>query len=378
MKGAKRALGGRERIGWWVTVLTACLGFLASAGTCYIGWINTPIIKPENLCLILEDDFTSFSTTTPSSNSTTTPGTWTQEVSLSGFGNGEFEMTTTSPNNTFVFGGFVYNVTGCTDVDNFEGTACGAVSNETTGTVINPVMSGRLTTRLSHSIRYGKVEIRAKAPKGDWLWPALWMLPVDNVYGPWPLSGEIDIMESRGNGPTYAAQGDNVVRGSLNWGPTVLLNAVSKTFGWWSERRTTYADAFHVYTLEWTSEFLRIYVDTRLHLMLYLPFNEPFFTRGHFPDVVQNGSQTVALQNPWAGHGNTAPFDQPFYLIMDVAVGGTNGWFPDNVGNKPWVDGSRTAMRDFALAQDEWYPTWPEDPAERAMVVDYVKMWQLC
>lgn len=139
--------------------------------------------------------------------------------------NGEFEMTTNSPNNSFVqdgmlyivptltsdvigadnvFNGYTYNISGCT---NTNLTACGAVSNSSTNTVINPVMSARITTKKSHSIRYGRVDIRAKLPRGDWLWPALWMLPVtDTIYGPWPASGEIDIMESRGNSPSYSAQ----------------------------------------------------------------------------------------------------------------------------------------------------------------------------
>ena len=59
--------------------------------------------------------------------------------------------------------------------------------------VIQPVQSARITTQTSASISFGKVEVRAKLPKGDWLWPAIWMLPVDNAYGPWPLSGEIDV-----------------------------------------------------------------------------------------------------------------------------------------------------------------------------------------
>jgi beta-glucanase (GH16 family) len=46
---------------------------------------------------------------------------------------------------------------------------------------------------------YGKVEVKAKMPLGDWLWPAIWMLPAEHVYGQWPASGEIDIVESRGN-----------------------------------------------------------------------------------------------------------------------------------------------------------------------------------
>ena len=93
-----------------------------------------------------------------------------------------------------------------TAADTSPASSCGAVSNATSGTVINPVMSARITTKNSHHIHYGKVEIVAKLPRGDWLWPALWMLPVDNSYGPWPLSGEIDIMESRGNGEDYKAQ----------------------------------------------------------------------------------------------------------------------------------------------------------------------------
>ena len=75
-----------------------------------------------------------------------------------------------------------------------------------TGRVINPVRSARINTKGKKSIRYGKVEIVAKMPVGDWLWPALWMLPVKETYGPWPASGEIDIVESRGNSINYAAQ----------------------------------------------------------------------------------------------------------------------------------------------------------------------------
>ena len=69
-------------------------------------------------------------------------------------------------------------------------------------------MSARISTRnyTNGAIKYGKVEVNAKLPTGDWLWPALWMLPVNDTYGPWPRSGEIDIMKSRGNGPEYQAQ----------------------------------------------------------------------------------------------------------------------------------------------------------------------------
>ena len=102
-----------------------------------------------------------------------------------------------------IFNGYTYNLTGCT---NEKWQACGVVSNSTTGIVINPVQSARLTTRKSHSIQFGRVEVRAKIPRGygpvctsrlfllilpgsDWIWPAIWMLPVDNAYGIWPMSG---------------------------------------------------------------------------------------------------------------------------------------------------------------------------------------------
>ena len=65
-------------------------------------------------------------------------------------------------------------------------------------------------------------------------------------------------------------------------------------------------------------------------------------------------------------------------MVIDLAVGGTSGWFPDGVGGKMWFDGSATAMTDFAKKQDEWYATWPTDEDERALRVKSVKMWNLC
>jgi beta-glucanase (GH16 family) len=398
------------RIAYLLTYSVAFLGIAASAARCYFGYKSVPLIT-GNLCMVLDEDFNSDTDTTFGPN-----GNWFREVQLGGFGNGEFEMTTASSNNSYtsdgylyitptltsdmigssaIFNGYTYNLTDCTynetnpeanpgstNSTGFDATAyyqsCGVVSNSTTGTIINPIQSARITTRKSASIRYGRVEVRAKVPRGDWLWPAIWMLPVNNTYGPWPMSGEIDIMESRGNARSYPDQGIDYVRGSLNWGPLSFLNAVSKTFGWWTQRRTDYGEGFHTYALEWTESFLRIYVDTRLHYMLELSFNEPFFSRGDFPSVVQNGTEPIVLQNPWVNGTNATPFDQPFYLIINLAVGGTNGWFPDNAGNKPWLDNSPTAMLAFAQAQDTWYPTWGSDGESSSFVVDSVKMWELC
>ncbi|KAI0267999.1 concanavalin A-like lectin/glucanase [Russula aff. rugulosa BPL654] len=373
------------RISYFLTYSMLVLGIAAAALRCYFGYRSVPLVG--KLCLVMEDDF---------NNDSLDTDVWMYEVDLGGYGNGEFEMTTASSNNTFIrngelyilptltsdvigqeaiFDGHTFNLTGCT---NTNLTACGAVSNATSGTVINPVMSARISTKGKRSIRYGKVEVRAKLPRGDWLWPAIWMLPENNTYGPWPLSGEIDIMEARGNSPAYPAQGIDYVRGSLNWGPLTWLNAVWKTYGWWTVRRSTYADAFHTYSLEWTEDFLRIYVDNRLQHMLNLRFDVPFFQRGKFPTSVSNASQEIIVPNPWAGRANSAPFDQPFYLILNVAVGGTNGWFPDGAGNKPWLNGALNAMQLFAQAEDKWHNTWPASEDDRAMRIDYVKMWEQC
>jgi beta-glucanase (GH16 family) len=70
---------------------------------------------------------------------------------------------------------------------------CQVHSNSSTNVVINPVRSARLTTKSSKSIKYGKIEVTARMPKGDWIWPAIWMMPTDSKYGVWPKSGEIDV-----------------------------------------------------------------------------------------------------------------------------------------------------------------------------------------
>jgi hypothetical protein len=63
---------------------------------------------------------------------------------------------------------------------------CARSSNSSTREIINPVQSARLNTKISKSIRYGKVEVEARMPAGDWIWPAIWMMPRDSVYGEWP------------------------------------------------------------------------------------------------------------------------------------------------------------------------------------------------
>ena len=94
--------------------------------------------------------------------------------------------------------------------------------------------------------------------------------------------------------------------------------------------------------------------------------------RGDFGTSILNHS---ALFDPWSqtGRPNT-PFDQPFYLILNVAVGATNGYFKDGVGSKPWGDASNAAPREFWDSQANWGPTWGEGDT-KGMTVQSVKMY---
>lgn len=215
------------------------------------------------------------------------------------------------------------------------------------------------------------MEVTAKLPSGDWLWPAIWMMPATSVYGMWPQSGEIDIVESRGNNWTYAQGGNNIVSSALHWGPNPANDAWWRTNVKRNALHTTFAADFHTFGMEWSEKYIFTYIDTRLLQVLYTTFDQPLWQRGNFPLSDQNGTRLV---DPWSQTGRAStPFDQDFYLILDVAVGGTNGWFEDGKSGKPWVDASPTAKRDFWNARGSWLPTWEQGGW---MEVRSVKMWQ--
>jgi beta-glucanase (GH16 family) len=175
---------------------------------------------------------------------------------------------------------------------------------------------------------YGRVEIRAKVPWGKGLWPALWMLPQEDRYGGWAASGEIDLMEIVGEKPHEVL--NSIHFGSPGSEARALITHVHPLPG-----GSTVAD-WHVYALEWEPGELRFYVDD-VHTC----------TRDHWwsCSLTRNGTGVVARResdlNPWP-----APFDQPFYLVMNVAVG----------GNFPGAPNSQTKF-----------------PAE--LVVDYVRVY---
>jgi beta-glucanase (GH16 family) len=353
-------------------------------GLCFTGlmiWYKLSTIVVHKYCPVLIDDF---------SSGMLDPTVWTKEVEVGGYGNHQFEMTTASDQNVFVQNGqlhikptlqnaslietnTVINLLADGSCTSAAWSNCVTATNTTNGTIVNPVLSGRLNTKLGANIRYGKVEVSAMIPKGDWLWPGIWMMPKDSVYGAWPASGEIDIMESRGNNYTYSLGGNNFVSSSLHWGPDPSHDAWRVTTNSKPALHSQFGDQFHTYGLIWSEKYLFTYIDDTLLEVLYWNFNQPFWPLGDFG--LQNGNGTN-LQNPWQGIGNNqSPFDQEFYLILNVAVGGTNGWFLDGADGKPWVDSSPSARKDFWNARDQWYPTWAKSSE---MVVDTVKMWRQC
>lgn len=171
-------------------------------------------------------------------------------------------------------------------------------------------------------------------------------MPEDSVYGEWPRSGEIDIAEFRGNSWKYP-EGRDFVSSTLHWGPDYRHDAYALTHGVSFLRRTDFASDFHTFGLEWTENYLFMYLDSRLKQVLYTKYNKnnPLWNKGRFGSLTT--SNGTFYENPWKNNGPNAPFDQKFYLILNVAVGAQNGWFFDGEGNKPWVDGSDFAARDF-------------------------------
>ncbi|KAI5867382.1 glycoside hydrolase family 16 protein [Durotheca rogersii] len=364
----------------WVTIIPI-LGILVGLGISgFLVWDGIRSVIKHDYCLVLEDNFATFNA-----------DVWTKEVQVGGFGNGEFVQTTGNDENVFVQDGRLIIRPTLQDANLIENDAlinlledgtctstqpsdCIAATNTTVGnaTIVPPTKSGRIHTKKGASIKYGRVEVTAKLPEGDWIWPAIWMMPVRDTYGAWPASGEIDIMESRGNNWTYGQGGNNIVSSALHWGPDPANDA------WWRTNvkrealHTTYSAGFNTFGLEWSQKYLFTYVNSRLLQVLYTNFDEPLWKRGNFPEASSNGTR---LADTWTGTGRlSTPFDQEFYLIINVAIGGTNGWFEDSKSGKPWINGSPNAKKDFWNARDSWLPTWTSP----AMEVSKVIMWQQC
>ncbi|XP_014665919.1 PREDICTED: beta-1,3-glucan-binding protein-like [Priapulus caudatus] len=170
--------------------------------------VQTPSECNRFPCLIFEDNFDELDIET-----------WEHEITMSGGGNWEFQLYQNNRSNSYTRDGKLFikpmlledkyspgfvksgsvNLWGMNGVgDVCTGHSYSGCERKGNGVhYLNPVTSARLRTLNSFAFRYGRVEVRAKMPAGDWLWPAIWMLPRGWPYGQWPASGEIDIVESR-------------------------------------------------------------------------------------------------------------------------------------------------------------------------------------
>lgn len=199
------------------------------------------------------------------------------------------------------------------------------------------------------------------------------LMPKNNVYGTWPSSGEIDLMESRGNLKLF--DGDTNV-GTEQFGSTLHFGPRWDANGWATAHSTKNFDGglekdFHVYKLVWTDSSLTFFLDDEQ--IGVVNADDGFWKRAGFD---QSGRD-----NPWKRGTLMAPFDQEFYIILNLAVGGTNGYFSDGFRNegapKPWANTSPNAMGDFWAGKDGWLTTWKMDTDNSHFQIDYVRVYAL-
>jgi beta-glucanase (GH16 family) len=151
--------------------------------------------------------------------------------------------------------------------------------------------SARLITKGKFETTYGRFEARMKLPWGQGIWPAFWLLGADDEINIWPQCGEIDIMEYRGQEPT-------VNNGSIHGPGYSASTAITKKYDLKTDRFDT---GFHIFGIEWGPDYINFYVD----------------------DVLYNQIKPEDVPGEWV-------FDKPFYILINVAVGGDFVGPPNN------------------------------------------------
>ena len=137
-------------------------------------------------------------------------------------------------------------------------------------------------------------------------------------------------MESRGN-LDYQAGGCDSFSSTLHWGPFWPEDPYQLTHkDYQLPKGQTFNDEFHIFGLKWSANAISTYLDNETNVILNVTIDQSFWNRG--------GWNSSGLDNPWRDGGLNAPFDQEFYLIFNLAVGGTGGYFPDGMGEKKKID----------------------------------------
>ena len=226
--------------------------------------------------LVWSDEFNGADGSSPDSSK------WTYDIGGNGWGNNELECYTNLTQNAQVKGG------------NLVITSMRQLSYACSDGTTRDYTSARLKTQGLFSQAYGRFEARIKIPAGQGMWPAFWMLGNDIGTVGWPKCGEIDIMENIGKEP-------GAVHGSLHSSSTVAQTSdASAPFS--LPAGQNFADDFHLYAVEWEPGTVRFYVDSNLYAT---------FTQSQWPA------------------GGTWSFDHPFFILLNVAVGGSWPGSPD-------------------------------------------------
>jgi beta-glucanase (GH16 family) len=213
------------------------------------------------------------------------PSKWTYDTGVggNGWGNYELETYTNRSKNVQIRGG------------NLVITALKETYADPSDGVARDYTSARLKTEGLFSQAYGRFEARIKIPAGQGMWPAFWMLGINISSVGWPDCGEIDIMENIGREP-------GTVHGSLH-APAASGSTADATAPFLLPAGQDFASDFHLYAVEWAPGTVRFYVDRTL----YATFNQSQWPSGA----------------PWV-------FNRPFFIILNVAVGGDWPGSPDN------------------------------------------------
>lgn len=195
--------------------------------------------------------------------------------------------------------------------------------------------SGRINTQHKHDFKYGLFEARVKVPEGQGFLPAFWMMPTDeNLYGQWPRCGEIDIMEVLGNNTDTSY-------GTIHYG-----NPHSESQGSYTLDEGSFSEEYHVFDVEWEPGKISWYVDGKL---IHTEDNWYSATEGQ-------GEITYP-----------APFDQPFYIILNLAVGGN---WPGNPDDTTDIKNSAYYIDYVKVYQKDSYDENVTKPIEEVILRD--------
>jgi beta-glucanase (GH16 family) len=262
----------------------ALLVFVAASladGTLSTGSFESRISSTSNWRPTWSDEFNAPDGSTPD------PKKWTYDLGGNGWGNHELESYTSRPENAKIVGG---NLVVTARQEQYTGA----------DGITQPYTSARLKTQGLFAQAYGRFEARIKIPLGQGIWPAFWLLGDDITRVDWPDCGEIDIMENIGREP-------GMVYGSLH-APSFVAPTSDASKGTPLPNGQNFADDFHVYAVQWEPGVIRFYVDSN---------NYATFT-----------------QAEWSKGGRWV-FDHPFFIILNVAVGGDWPKNPDSTSQFP-------------------------------------------